>query len=49
MNIYNNIQKYKDIDNKNIIISIYGINYIINYNDLMNNFKNFCNKLNILL
>tara|TARA_B100000902_G_scaffold384443_1_gene424625 strand:- start:475 stop:1203 length:729 start_codon:yes stop_codon:yes gene_type:complete len=49
MNIYNNIQKYKDMETKKITISIYGINYIIRYEELMSNFKNFCNKLNITL
>ena len=47
--IFNNILKYKDIDSKKVVISIYVINYSINYNNLLNNFKEFCNKININL
>ena len=49
IDIYNNIQKYKDIKNKLINIPIYNIKYNINYTELNNIYNLFCNKLNLKL
>ena len=47
MNIYNNILKYKDIKKKKIIISIYCIKYLIDFDELMSLFSIFLNKINL--
>ena len=44
---YENILKYKNIDKKKINISIYMIHYSINYKELLNNYMNFCNNINL--
>lgn len=48
-NIYNNIIKYKDIKTKKITITFYGINFIVNYEELKNVYINFINELNLSL
>lgn len=48
-NIYNNIIKYKDIKTKKITITFYGINFIVNYEELKNVYMNFINELNLSL
>ena len=47
LNIYNNILKYDKIIKGKISIPIYNIRYIINYKELLNNYIEFCNKLNL--
>ena len=49
INIYNNILKYKNIKNKRITISFYEINFDINYEELLNIYKNFCNELELVI
>ena len=49
INIYNNILKYKNIKNKRITIPFYGINFDVNYEDLLNIYKNFCNELELVI
>ncbi len=49
INIYNNILKYKNIKNKRITIPFYGINFDINYEELLNIYKNFCNELELVI
>jgi len=47
LNIYNNILKYNKIIKGKISIPIYNIRYIIDYQELLNNYIDFCNKLNL--
>ena len=47
MEIYNNILKYKDIKTKKVVISVYRIDYIICYEELLDLFISFCNKINL--
>ena len=47
LNIYNNILKYKKIIKNKIHIPIYNIRYIIDCQELLNNYIGFCNKLNL--
>ena len=47
MEIYNKILKYKDIKTKKVVIIVYRIDYNICYEELLNLFISFCNKINL--
>jgi ubiquitin-protein ligase len=49
MKIYNNILKYKELSDRNIIINIYRINYEIKIKEIIDSYLDFCNKLNLII